>query len=297
MNTEKNILFTLQHCDSIGWKSIYLLMKSTASPAEIYRLSPSDLRNILPISATKVNAFYQQFHSFDPLIKIKEYQERNIKFITVLDKKYPPLLKHIYDPPWVLFYSGKEALLQRERKIAIVGSRKSDDYTAASLKTLLPQLIEEGFVIVSGLAAGADELAHRTAILLNGDTIAVIGGGLDYIYPASNRKLAEWMMSNQLVVSESPPDTRPQRWHFPMRNRIISGMTQAVLVTQASRKSGSLITAEFSLNEGRDVFALPGRMDSALSEGSNLLIQQGAKLITSSEDIISEMQYKHLENI
>ncbi|TYS00122.1 DNA-protecting protein DprA [Rossellomorea vietnamensis] len=297
MNKDRNIFFSLQHCDSIGWKSIHLLMKSTPSPCEILNLTPGDLRSILPIPASKVNAFYHQFHSFDPLPVLKNYKERNIEFLTILDEEYPPLLKNIYDPPWVLFYSGKPDLLKRDRKIAIVGSRKADEYTSDSLKFLLPQLVKEEFVIVSGLAAGADEIAHREAIELQGETIAVIGGGMDHIYPARNRRLAEWMMANQLVVSEYPPDTRPQRWHFPMRNRIISGLTQAVLVTQANRKSGSLITAEYSLNEGRDVFALPGRLDSALSEGSNLLIQQGAKLITSSEDIVSEFTYKSYKNI
>ncbi|TYS16298.1 DNA-protecting protein DprA [Rossellomorea vietnamensis] len=297
MNIDRNILFTLQHCESIGWKSISLLMKSVPSPNEINKLTPADLRNILPISASKINAFYKQFHSFDPLPKMKEYEDRNIRFITVFDHKYPPLLKNIYDPPWVLFFSGKSSLLERDKKIAIVGSRKADEYSSASLNFLLPQLVKENFVIVSGLAAGADEMAHRKTIELKGDTIAVIGGGLDHIYPAANRRLAEWMKTNQLILSEYPPDTMPQRWHFPLRNRIISGMTQAVLVTQASRKSGSLITAEYSLNEGRDVFALPGRMDSSLSEGSNLLIQQGAKLITSSEDIVSEFAYNSYKNI
>ncbi|WP_421384568.1 DNA-processing protein DprA [Bacillus salacetis] len=290
MNSDRNILFALQHCDSIGWKSVSLLMNHTSGPREITTLSPKELSRILPIPYSKINTFYRQFHSFDPIKKAKQYEEERIGFITMLDKDYPPLLKNIYDPPWVLFYSGRKELLARERKIAIVGSRKADEYTEASLKHLLPQLVTEGFVIVSGLAAGADEFAHRMTIGCKGETIGVIGGGFYHIYPASNHKLADFMASKHLLVSEYPPDTRPQRWHFPLRNRIISGMTQAVLVTQANRKSGSLITAEFSLNEGRDVFALPGRLDSPLSEGSNLLIQQGAKLITSSDDIISEYQ-------
>jgi DNA processing protein len=297
MNSDRNILFALQHCDSIGWRSINLLMKHTSSPQEIQALSQKDLHSILPIPANNVNAFYRQFHSFDPSLKIKQYNEENIGFFTILDSGYPPLLKNIYDPPWVLFYSGREELLMRERKIAIVGSRKADEYTETALKNLLPSLVKENFVIVSGLAAGADEFAHRMTIGFEGDTIAVIGGGFNHIYPAANRDLARYMTREQLLVSENPPDTRPQRWHFPLRNRIISGMTQAVLVTQANRKSGSLITAEYSLNEGRDVFALPGRLDSPLSEGSNQLIQHGAKLITSSEDIISEFTYSASKNI
>jgi DNA processing protein len=295
MNSDRYILFTLQHCDSIGWKSIRLLMNNTSSPREIQTLSPKELCRILPIPTNKVHTFYRQFHSFDLLEKLKHYEEQKIGFITILDKEYPALLKNIYDPPWVLFYSGRKELMMRERKMAIVGSRKADEYTEASLKNLLPRLVKEGFVIVSGLAAGADEFAHRMTITFKGETIAVIAGGFNHIYPASNRELAQFMAINHLLVSEYAPDTRPQRWHFPLRNRIISGLTQAVLVTQANRKSGSLITAEFSLNEGRDVFALPGRLDSPLSEGSNQLIQQGAKLITSTEDIISE--YDSYKNI
>jgi DNA processing protein len=291
MNSIRNILFTLQHCDSIGWKSISLLMKHTASPQEIPHLTPKELSAILPIPTDRVHRFYHQFHSFDPFQKREQYKEEKIGFVTVLDKDYPHLLRNIYDPPWVLFYAGRKELLASERKIAIVGSRKADEYTHAGLKAILPELVEGGFVTVSGLAAGADGLAHRMTIDLNGSTIGVIGGGLKNIYPATNRKLAERMMSEHLIISEYSPDTKPQRWHFPMRNRIISGLSQAVIVTQASRKSGSLITAEISLNEGRDVFALPGRLDSPLSEGSNLLIQQGAKLVLCSADIISEFGY------
>lgn len=291
MNSPRNILFALQHCDCIGWKSIYLLLKNTDSPSDITHLSPKDLRRMLPIPSIKIQAFYEQFHSFDFIQKLKHYQAENIGFLTVFDEGYPQLLKNIYDPPWVLFYAGNKELLLREKKLAVVGSRKADDYTGNALSTLLPGLVDDRIVIVSGLAAGADEKAHRKTIALKGETIAVIGGGFNHIYPSSNRELAQYMKQHQLLLSEYPPDTRPQRWHFPMRNRIISGLSQAVLVTQASKKSGSLITAEFGLNEGRDVFALPGRMDSRVSEGTNHLIQQGAKLIASSEDIIFEFKY------
>ncbi|WP_409253688.1 DNA-processing protein DprA [Bacillus sp. SCS-153A] len=297
MKVDRNILFTLQHCDSIGWKSIHRLVQATSSLEEIPRLTYTELCNILPIPPNKVRTFYHQFHSFDPFQKMKQYEDEDIGFITLLDKEYPPLLKNIFDPPWVLFYAGRLELLAKEKKIAVVGSRKADEYTTSALKRLLPQLLEENFITVSGLAAGADEFAHRLTITLGGDTVGVIGGGFGHIYPASNRNLAKFMIRKHLLVSEHPPNTRPQRWHFPMRNRIISGMTSAVLVTQASRKSGSLITAEISLNEGRDVYALPGRLDSPLSEGCNHLIQQGAKLITTSDDIISEFKYNSFKNI
>jgi DNA processing protein len=291
MNTFRNILFTLQHCDSIGWKSISLLLKQTPAPTDIPHLTRSDLHRILPIPSSNINSFYEQFHAFDPQKKMKEYDAEGIGFMTVLDEEYPDLLKTIYDPPWVLFYTGNKELLQREKKLAIVGSRKADHYTVNALAALLPQLLDENIIIVSGLAAGADEYAHRKTIELGGRTIAVIAGGFHHIYPSSNRGLAQSMRKTQLIVSEYPPSTKPRRWHFPMRNRIISGLSQAVLVTQASRKSGSLITADFALNEGRDIFALPGPVHSPLSEGSNHLIQQGAKLIASPEDIIFEYKY------
>ncbi|WP_456271557.1 DNA-processing protein DprA [Bacillus sp. AK031] len=292
MNSFRNILFALQHCDSIGWKSIYLLLKHTPTPTDIPHLSKADLRRILPIPSSSIHSFYEQFHSFDLIERMNQYQAEGIGFLTIWDEEYPKLLQNIYDPPWVLFYTGDHELLLREKKLAIVGSRKADEYTVNVLSAFLPKLVDENIVIVSGLAAGADGCAHRQTIELGGKTIAVIAGGFHHIYPASNRGLAQSMKKTQLLVSEYPPCTKPRRWHFPMRNRIISGLSQAVLVTQASRKSGSLITADFALNEGRDIFALPGPVHSPLSEGSNHLIQQGAKLIAAPDDIISEYKYK-----
>ena len=208
--------------------------------------------------------------------------------ITILDREYPPLLKEIHDPPAVLFAMGNLSLLQKPA-LAIVGARDADEYALRALDRILPALINGEIVIISGLAKGTDTMAHSRAIAHGGDTIAVIGGGFFHIYPSENKRLAERIAREHLLLSEYPPVRRPEKWHFPMRNRIISGLSWGTLVVQAKERSGSLITADFALEEGREVFAFPGPVDSVLSEGTNRLIQQGAKLVANSTDIMDEM--------
>ncbi len=155
---------------------------------------------------------------------------------------------------------------------------------------ILPGLIKQEVLTVSGLAKGIDSLVHEYTIKNGGKTIAVIAGGLYHIYPKENMDLALEMMKTQLIISEYPPDTKPLRWHFPARNRIISGLSKGTFIIEAKRKSGSLITANFAVNEGREVFSLPGSILNPFSAGTNDLIQQGAKLVTSAEDILEEIR-------
>jgi DNA processing protein len=222
--------------------------------------------------------------------QIRQYQTNEITVITILDKEYPPLLKEIYQPPWALFAKGDLSLLETVPKLAVVGSRQATQYGKNAIRLIFPGLIDKGVLIVSGLARGVDALAHEYAIKNGGNTIAVIAGGFYHIYPKENMNLALEMMKNQLVLSEYPPDTKPLRWHFPSRNRIISGLSKGTLIIEAKRKSGSLITANFAVNEGRDVFSLPGSIFNPYSIGANELIQQGAKLVTSAEDILEEIR-------
>ncbi|WP_419096083.1 DNA-processing protein DprA [Rossellomorea pakistanensis] len=259
---------------------------------QIYILNQAEIHSITGLSLQNLSAFFKDLHSIDISSLLFFYQTKEIQLLTILDNQYPPLLKQIYDPPWVLFLKGNQNLLEKENKIAIVGSRKADNYTDHALHILVPKLVQKGYVIVSGLALGADEKAHRKTIEYNGSTIGVLGGGFFHLYPERNSKLAQMMMRDQLVISEFPPDTKPQKWCFPLRNRIISGLSKGIIVTQAAERSGTLITAEYGLNEGREVFALPGSIHHPLSKGTNQLIQQGAKLITSSEDVFSELEYK-----
>lgn len=255
-------------------------------------MSPARLQQIFRLSDQKLQAFLKEFHSINPEQLSQLYQSRNIHFMTIMDADYPPLLKEIHDPPLVLFLQGNLDLLQR-RLFAIVGARDSDHFAGYSLRTVMPDLIREKLTIVSGLAKGADTIAHKQAVEFGGKTIGVLGGGLFHIYPRENRKLAELMAKEHLIISEYPPIRKPEKWHFPMRNRIIAGLSAGTLVIQAKKRSGSLITADMALDAGREVFAFPGPIHHKLSEGTNHLIQQGAKLVRSSEDIFEELYFKN----
>lgn len=211
----------------------------------------------------------------------------NLKIITVDDVGYPENLKNIPDPPIVLYVKGE---LKPEDKIsmAIVGSRRASYYGLSCAEKFAQELSACGFTIVSGMARGVDTYSHKGALKAGGRTIAVIGSGFNHIYPPENKKLAEEIAQNGAVISEFPIDTKPLPQNFPRRNRVISGLSLGVLVVEAAQNSGALITADCALEQGRDVFALPGKIDSGNSFGTNGLIKQGAKLVSCADDIIEE---------
>jgi DNA processing protein len=285
-------LIALLHYPNISWSDVLQILKRDPTLHSLHPYHSSEQLKMVFPSASNLSAG-PSIHSFYPEIineQIRQYKSNDITVITIFDKNYPKYLKEIYQPPWALFAKGDVSLLQIEPKLAVVGSREATQYGKNAIRRLFPELIENGIVIVSGLANGIDRLAHEQAIKNNGRTIAVIAGGLYHIYPKDNLKLAMEMMSTQLIVSEYPPDTMPQRWHFPARNRIISGMSQGTFIIEAKRKSGSLITANFAVNEGREVFSLPGSIFNPCSEGTNDLIQQGAKPVTNAGDILIELR-------
>ncbi|MCF8056419.1 MAG: DNA-processing protein DprA [Desulfocapsa sp.] len=204
------------------------------------------------------------------------------------DDIYPQLLSQIADPPPVLYVQGHTDLLFSSC-VAIVGSRAATAYGRRSGFSLARDLANAGVTVVSGLAAGIDGEAHSGALSAQGGTIAVLGCGLDVVYPRQNSGLYEQIRKDGLLVSEYPLGTRPDGFRFPARNRIIAGMSRGVVVVEAAKKSGSLITAEMALDEGREVFAVPGQIDSFKSGGTHWLLQQGAKLVQSAEDILVEL--------
>lgn len=216
------------------------------------------------------------------------YKSHGIGYLTYFDAEYPDLLREIYNPPLILFYKGNIKLLT-QKALAIVGARDANYYGRQVLNKIIPPLIEKEMVIVSGLAKGIDTFAHMATIENRGQTIAVLGGGFFHIYPKENDSLAKEIALRHLLLSEYPPIERPAKWKFPMRNRIISGLTQGTLVVQAKERSGSLITADFALEQGREVFAIPGNITDVLSGGTNDLIQQGAKLVMNANHIIEEL--------
>ena len=207
--------------------------------------------------------------------------------MTFLAEDYPKVLLEIPDPPPYLYVKGE--LRGSETAVAVVGSRRASTYGMLTTTRLATELAAHGVTVVSGMARGVDTAAHRGALSGGGRTIGVLGCGIDVVYPPENRKLFEEMAEKGALVSEFPLGTLPLAENFPRRNRIISGMSRGVLVVEAMENSGSLITAQFALDQGREVFAIPGNINTSSSRGANRLIKQGAKLVESVDDILEEL--------
>ena len=222
--------------------------------------------------------------------KMKKLHRMKINITTLESPEYPKLLKQIYDPPFILYYKGTLNSIQDEFCLAVVGSRKFSSYGRQVCQNVIEELAKNKITIVSGLALGVDSLAHQATLNAKGRTLAVMGCGLDQIYPAAHYNLAQQILDSfGALISEYPPGTRPTKFSFPMRNRIISGLSLGTLVVEAGAKSGSLITAKSALDQNREVFAIPGNIYSATSQGTNELIQQGAKMVTSAQDILEAL--------
>ncbi len=246
--------------------------------------------------AQEFTAFRRQINLDDLLAKISQ---ENISLVTIKDKEYPPLLKQINDPPPLLFYRGQLNQNADQYALAVVGARKYSPYGKIMAEKIVSELAANGLVIVSGLALGIDSLSHRAALSAAGRTIAVLGSGLDKesIYPAANRRLAEEIASaGGAVLSEFPLQTPPLKHHFPQRNRLIAGLARGTLVIEAGEKSGSLITAQLSLDYNREVFAVPGNATSPTASGTNWLLKQGAAVATTAADILQALDLQAINN-
>ncbi|HHV29858.1 MAG TPA: DNA-protecting protein DprA [Clostridium sp.] len=218
---------------------------------------------------------------------LENIYKNDIKIITLEDELYPLYLKNIYDPPVVLYMKG--AIQAEEKYLAVVGSRRATSYGLDMAKKISYELAGYGITVVSGMARGIDSFAHKGALEAKGRTIAVLGCGLDIVYPYENKKLMESIVENGACLSEYLPGTTPVAGNFPARNRIISGISLGVIVIEAGERSGSLITANLALDQGREVFALPGNVNSMNSTGTNKLIKEGAKIVTGIDDILEEL--------
>lgn len=230
--------------------------------------------------------FMEKYKSLDSKSLRKVFNQ--YPSISILDDEYPMELKNCYNPPVLLFYQGNVDLLKRP-KMAVVGARTASQTGTKSVQKIVSELGNQ-FIIVSGLARGIDTSAHISALKNGGATIAVIGCGLDVHYPKENKLLQEYLGKNHLILSEYVVGEAPLKFHFPERNRIIAGLSQGVIVAEAKMRSGSLITCERALEEGRDVFAIPGNILDGKSDGCHHLIKEGAKCITSGMDVLSEYQ-------
>lgn len=284
-------LIKLHHCRSVTWKRLYQILKADPSLSSISLKHHKPLPHFPFLNAATRKIISDELMSLNMEALLSQYDNNGIQIISIIDEQYPALLKQTYQPPWVLYAKGDVSLLQKQPILSVVGSRHMTEYGAKVIEELFPTLIKSGFIITSGLASGIDAHAHKVSMQLNGRTIGVLGSGFFHMYPKSNDYLFQQMSHHQLVLSEYPPYTKAERWHFPMRNRIISGISRATLVIEAKSKSGSLITANYAVQEGRAVFAVPGGILSPFFSGTNELIQNGAKLILSAEDIIEELVY------
>ncbi len=287
---ERTLLFAIHQLKGIGWKSIDLLMQSLSSLTQIWTLSLEELTG-MGIDEKLVVSIKQQI-SIEVIQEYQdEYAKRHIHFMTRLDEDYPKLLEEIPQPPWVLYYQGDIQLLHQPL-IAIVGTRVPTMYGKKMAEVFAADLASRGVGIVSGLARGIDSLAHQGALNSpHGKTIAVTGTGLDRIYPKENVLLYEAIANQGLIITETPLKTAFHPGLFPIRNRIIAGLCLGTFVIEAAEKSGSLITADQALEQCRDVFALPGPVNSPKSTGCLRLIQQGAKCVITVDDILEE--YTH----
>ena len=231
--------------------------------------------------------FMERYIRIDDKVLREEFKE--FDSISIMDSEYPEELLWMHNPPVLLFYSGNIDLLKHP-KIAVVGSRSCSRTGIQSVEKIINELNNE-LIVVSGLAKGIDAAAHYAAIRNGGKTIGVIGTGLDVFYPRSNKQLQKYMSGSHLVLTEYGPGQSPQKHHFPERNRIIAGLSRAVIVAEARMRSGSLITCERAMEEGRDVFAIPGSILDGRSDGCHHLIQEGAKLVTSGKDVLDEFEF------
>jgi len=237
------------------------------------------------------NKIYKDILDKKPISKeeIKEkIKELDVSYITILDKRYPNCLKSIFKPPFVLFYKGNlDLLVTSRKKIAVIGSRENSEYGKKSTETICKDFIKQNILVVSGLAKGIDSIAHQYFIDNGGETIAVLGNGLNIIYPKENSNLYKSIENKGLIITEYPNDVMPDSSNFPKRNRIISGISDGILVIEAKEKSGTMNTVSHALEDGKPIFCIPER--SGLNSGCNKLIKEGAKLVETALDVIEEL--------
>ncbi|UPO97705.1 DNA-processing protein DprA [Cetobacterium somerae] len=247
------------------------------------------LTNILNLTAGDTQLIENSKYC-EKYLEVMDYLERNrIGLISINDYRYPESLKNITKPPLFLFYKGNVELLSKNKMISIVGTRRSTKYGELCCEKVVKDLVDGDVVVVSGLALGIDSIVHKEVLKYKGNTIAVLGCGIDIYYPRTNVKLRNEIEKKGLIISEFPIGMMPAPKNFPIRNRIIAGLSKGTIIVESSLKGGSLITANISLEEGRDVFAIPGDITYPLSQGCNELIKLSqAKLIISGEDILSE---------
>jgi DNA processing protein len=257
-------------------------------PERVFAASPKALSAVEGIGDKTIEAIKTFPAERAAAEELKKASNLGVSILTLRDHDYPKNLLQIYDPPPLLYARGKLEAVDSPM-IAMVGSRKGSPYGRAVTKKISKELVVGGVTVVSGMARGIDTCAHLGALEGGGETIAVLGCGIDIVYPSENKKLFHDIIGHGAVISEFPLSTPPEGKNFPKRNRIISGLSLGVVIVEAATDSGSLITASHALEQGRDVFAVPGNIGTTTSQGTNALIKQGAKLVEGAQDILVEI--------
>lgn len=290
-------LYLLLSVDRIGPAKIRSLLSRFRTFQSIFSASSTELQEVEGISkelASRIRKVYTNRNSVKDFVEKELSKLKKIggRIVTVWDEDYPQLLKKIYDPPLILYVKGKFDEHDKY-SISVVGTRAPTNYGKLQTEKIVSELAEQSITIVSGLARGIDSIAHKTALKFDSRTIAVIGSGLDVIYPPENKKLFDEIAEKGVIISEFTLGTMPDAVNFPKRNRIISGISLGTLVIETGINGGAMQTARLALDQNREVFAVPGNLGVRQAEGTNLLIQRGeAELITSGEDILNELELK-----
>ncbi len=280
--------YWLANLQGVGNAKKKFLLEGEITAEQLFHMSSSELKEIEGLTETEIKRIHQSRREWNLEKEWFDLMGKGIGFVSLEQEEFPEKVRHIPDAPYALYYVGTLPDVHR-KSVAIVGARGRSAYGSDVTRILAKALSEHGVQVISGLARGIDGDAHKGALEAQGDTFAVLGSGIDVCYPKEHKYLYEKIIEKGGVLSEYPPGVQPVPHQFPQRNRIISGLSDCVVVIEAKEKSGSLITADFAMEQGRDVYALPGRITDPLSQGCNQLIKQGAGVVKSVEDFLSDL--------
>lgn len=289
MTALRSRLIHIHRCQGITRRIIRKILHHDPTLNGIYTLSSSMISHYYSLPMKNATIFHADLHHFNLKQQIKRDLEK-YQVITIVDEAYPPVLKTIKDPPLLLYALGDSSLLSYLPALSVIGTRNPSREAKLKMDHIVRPLIEQDWLIVSGMAIGIDSFAHLLSLGNKGKTIAVLGGGFHHIYPKQNIALFEKIVDQGLVLSEYPPDTAPVKYHFPERNRIISGLSFGTLVIEATKRSGTLITVDQALDQGREVYAVPGSPLLPQTKGCHQMIQDGAKLVHEPADILVDWE-------
>ena len=288
MTDSPSEIIRLLDVPGVGPKKAYDLVQHCGSISRVFSAPRIELMKVAGIHAKIAGNILAPVDQELLDGQLRLIDKFGVELITIWDTGYPDMLKEIYDPPVALFCRGDLSLLH-EPAIGVVGTRRPTNYGKSMARQLGQDLSKSGLTLVSGAARGIDTIAHQAALEIGGNTIAVLGCGVDRVYPAENKFLMKNLVDQGLVISEFLMGSKPDAPNFPRRNRIISGLSKGIIVVEAAEKSGSLITAYYALDQNREVFSVPGQANSEQSKGTNQLIKQGAQLVASVEDVLAEL--------